>query len=55
MIWMGRFVRMSGADSAPLNTTAEWLSPEGIVGWIFYVAVAIACFLTLVQWRGGLK
>src|SRR6266496_5545397 len=49
IVWMGLFVWLGAANNASLNAAAEWLSPEGIVGWTVYLALAIASFLALVR------
>lgn len=49
LFWMGLFTWFSEADSAPLNTVAEWLSPERFSGWMFYLFVSLACFLPLAR------
>ena len=33
------------ADSATLNAIADWLSPQSLSGWIFYILLSSACFL----------
>ena len=55
LVWMGLFLWLGATNNASLNAAAEWISPDGIAGWIIYVALAIAFFLILVRWRGGLK
>ena len=44
MIWPGLLMGLSGIDSAMLKAIAEWLSPEGISGGIFYPALCGFCF-----------
>jgi hypothetical protein len=53
--WLGLYVWLSNASSPLLNAAALWLSPEGLVGWIFFVALAVAFFWMFVRWRGGLR
>jgi hypothetical protein len=51
IVWMGLFMWLDGANSAPLNVAAAWLSPDGVLGWLFYLALAFACFWPLAQWK----
>jgi len=44
LLWMGLFLWFSEADSAALNALADWLSPERVSGWVFYLLGSLACF-----------
>ena len=55
LIWMGLFVWLDGADSAALNASAAWLSPDSVSGWVFYLVLIVVCFWAIVRWRGGLR
>lgn len=44
-VWMGLFVWLLEADSATLNAVADWISPERISGWAFYLLVSAICFV----------
>lgn len=48
-VWMGLFVWLLEADSATLNAVAEWVSPEAISGWVFYLLLSIACFIPVAR------
>ena len=43
LIWMGLFAAFGEAHIAVLNTIAEWLSPMGVLGWAFFVALSVVC------------
>ena len=45
LLWMGLFMWLGEADSAALNAIADWLSPQSVSGWIFYILLSSACFL----------
>ena len=45
LLWMGLFMWFGEADSATLNAIADWLSPQSLSGWIFYILLSSACFL----------
>jgi len=49
LFWMGLFMWFSEADSATLNAIADWLSPERVSGWTFYLVASLACFLPLAR------
>ena len=42
-IWMALFAGLGEAHNEVLNAIADWLSPMGIVGWIFFVVLSAAC------------
>lgn len=46
---MALFVWLLEADSATLNGVAEWISPEAISGWVFYLLLSIACFIPVAR------
>lgn len=48
-VWMALFVWLLEADSATLNGVAEWISPEAISGWVFYLLLSIACFIPVAR------
>jgi hypothetical protein len=55
-LWMALFVGFSESDSGTLNAIAEWLSPEHIVGWIFYLALSAITFVPLARrFLGGTR
>jgi len=49
ILWMALFVGLGQAESTVLNAIAEWLSPERISGWIFYLAVSAIAFIPLAR------
>jgi hypothetical protein len=49
LVWMGLFLWTSEADSAAANAIAEWLSPQRVSGWIFYLALCVACYVPLAR------
>jgi hypothetical protein len=49
LFWMGLFTWFSEADNAALNAIADWLSPERVSGWMFYLLVSLACFVPLAR------
>lgn len=49
MLWMALFVGLGEADNTILNRLAEWLSPERVSGWIFYLALSAICYLPLAR------
>ena len=49
LLWMGLFMWLGEADSAALNAIANWLSPQSVSGWIFYLVTSFACFLPLAR------
>lgn len=49
LLWMGLFMWLAEADSAALNAIADWLSPQNISGWVFYVVLSLACFLPMAR------
>ena len=49
LVWMGLFAWADQADSATLNAIAEWLSPQHVSGWIFYLALCAACYVPLAR------
>jgi hypothetical protein len=49
LLWMGLFMWLGEADSAALNAIADWLSPQSVSGWIFYLVTSVACFLPLAR------
>lgn len=55
VLWMGLFVWFGSAHGETLNAIASWLSPEGVVGWVFYLALAAALFGAFARWNGGLR
>ena len=48
-IWMGLFAWLVEADSASLNAIAQWISPEQISGWVFYLLLSIVCFVPVAK------
>lgn len=49
LAWMGLFMWFAEADSTTLNAIADWLSPQSVSGWIFYVVTSLACFVPLAR------
>jgi hypothetical protein len=49
LFWMGLFTWFSETDSAVLNAVADWLSPERVSGWMFYLLISFACFVPLAR------
>ena len=49
ILWMALFVGLGEAESTVLNAIAEWLSPERISGWIFYLALSVIGFVPLAR------
>jgi len=49
LLWMGLFVLADEADSPALNAVAQWLSPQHVSGWIFYLALCVACYVPLAK------
>jgi hypothetical protein len=45
LIWMALFVEFGEARNSVLNSIADWLSPNFVTGWLFYVVLCIVCFL----------
>ena len=44
LVWMALFVEFGEIHNSVLNTLAEWLSPNSVSGWLFYVALCVGCF-----------
>lgn len=42
-IWMALFAGFGEAHNAVLNTIADWLTPMGVAGWVFFVILSAAC------------
>ena len=55
IIWMSVWLGIGGADTTPPNVVAQWLSPDGISGWLIYVGLTCCCFWPLAKWAGILK
>jgi hypothetical protein len=49
VIWLGLFVGLSELHTEMLKTIAEWLSPERVSGWIFYVAICVLGFVPIAR------
>jgi hypothetical protein len=45
MIWMALFIGLSDASNRFLVFAEEWLSPEAISGWLFYLCLCVGCSL----------
>jgi hypothetical protein len=55
VLWMGLFMWFGSTHSDALNAVAAWLSPDGVVGWVFYLALSAGLFFALAKWNGGLR
>ena len=49
MIWLGLFAWLSEVDNEMLRTIAEWMSPERVSGWIFYLAICAIGFVPIAK------
>ena len=49
ILWMALFVWFREIDSTTLDAIAEWLSPEHVSGWIFYLAICDVCYVPLAR------
>ena len=42
-IWMALFAGFGEAHNAVLNAIADWLTPMGVAGRVFFVSLSAAC------------
>jgi hypothetical protein len=50
-VWLG----LGGADTPPSSVVAEWLSPDSVSGWLFYVALTFAWFWPIAKRTGVIR
>ena len=49
VIWLGLFAWLIELHNEMLRTIAEWISPERISGWIFYLAICAIGFVPIAR------
>ena len=48
-IWLGLFALLGELDNVMVKTIAEWMSPERVSGWIFYLAMCAGGFVPIAR------
>ena len=52
LIWIGLFVEFGDIHNSGLNRLAEWISPNTVTGWVFYILLCVICFLVAQRFIG---
>lgn len=49
VIWLGLFGCLVELHNETLRMIADWISPERISGWIFYLAICVIGFVPIAK------
>ena len=49
VIWLGLFACLIELHNAMLRMIADWISPERVSGWVFYLAICVIGFVPIAK------